>query len=147
MECVRSNAGAVYALLSSHGLQDVALLVAGRLGHHQRVLDQHLLDSNYKDGSSVSSLFSFRQPIPATTIDSLLIYPQRWLCCDSRPIRSWCTAPCRRCCSTGQRSWSTCSSSGRRSCNWNASRRSSSPPSATATPASFVPFFCIPHLT
>ena len=39
--------GAVYSLLSSHGLNDVLLHLAGKLKDRHRILEQHLLDRNY----------------------------------------------------------------------------------------------------
>lgn len=52
-ECIRSNLGAVYSLLSSHGLHDVLLHLAGKLRDSQRIMEQHLLDRNYKEALNV----------------------------------------------------------------------------------------------
>ena len=49
-ECIQSNLGAVYSLLASHGLHEVLLHFASKLKDHQRIMEQHLLDRNYKAG-------------------------------------------------------------------------------------------------
>ena len=50
MDCIQSNLGAVYSLLSSHGLHEVLLHFASKLKDNQRIMEQHLLDGNYKAG-------------------------------------------------------------------------------------------------
>ena len=48
MDCIQSNLGAVYSLLSSHGLNHVLLHFAHKLKDNQRVVQQHLLDRDYR---------------------------------------------------------------------------------------------------
>ena len=83
-DCIKSNLGAVYSLLSSHGLNDVLLHLAGKLKDRQRILDQHLLDRNYTaslgvllERDSDSELLYgacpiLLQKIPKETVDMLI---------------------------------------------------------------------------
>ena len=43
----------MYSLLSSHGVQEVTLHFASKLKDDHRILEQHLLDCNYKEALAV----------------------------------------------------------------------------------------------
>ena len=51
----------MYSLLSSHGLHDVLLHFASKLKDNQRIMEQHLLDRNYKEALQVLQSVSDRE--------------------------------------------------------------------------------------
>lgn len=51
----------MYNLLSSHGLHDVLLHFASKLRDNQRIMEQHLLDRNYKEALQVLQSVSDRE--------------------------------------------------------------------------------------